>query len=93
MIPERERLKVTSEPRKLRIESEPFVLFVGRKFAACINVFDVKKKREYYVIVEAQSLSLPLLEIMQKEGGLTGIEVWVNKKTDERTSPYELTVV
>ena len=29
MIPSRERLKVTSEPRKIRIDSEPFVLFVG----------------------------------------------------------------
>jgi len=92
VISDRERLKVTSEPRKLRIESEPFVLFVGRKFAACANVYDLKRKRDYFLIIEAQSLSIPLLELMQKEGQLTGLEVWINKKTDERTAPYELSL-
>ena len=92
MISDRERLKVGSEPRKLRIDSEPFVLFVGRKFAACIDIHDLKKKRDYFLIIEAQSLSMPLLELMQVEGQLTGLEVWVNKKTDERTAPYELSL-
>lgn len=90
MIPDRERLKVNSEPRKIRIDSEPFVLFVGRKFAPCVDIYDLKKKRNYYLIIEAQSLSMPLLELMQSEGQLTGLELWINKKTEERTAPYEL---
>ena len=66
------------------------MLFVGRKFAPCVDIYDLKKRREYYLIIEAQSLSMPLLELIQTEGQLTGLELWINKKTEERTAPYEV---
>ena len=47
----RERLKIDLEPRKLRVESEPYVVFVGRTFVPVIDVFDVKSKREYFLII------------------------------------------
>ena len=43
---EKERLKVDMKPLKLRIESEPYVLFCGRSYAPVIDVYDIKSNRE-----------------------------------------------
>ena len=92
MTEERERLKVDSQPVKLRIESEPYAKFIGRKYAAVLNVYDLKRKRDYYLIIEAQSLSQPLNDIVEVEGGLVGMEVWINKASDEKMAKYQLTI-
>ena len=90
MIGPTERLKLNSEPHKVRIESEPYVRFVGRAFCPVINIYDIKKRREYFLIVGAQSLSMALKKIQENEGKLTGIEMWVNKASDDRAAKYEV---
>lgn len=87
---EKERLKIDSEPRKLRIDCEPYVKFVGKAYCPVVDVFDLKKRREYFLIISAQSLSLPLRKISEQEQKLAGIEVWVNKASDEKFAKYEL---
>ena len=90
MTSDRERLKVTSKPLKLRVESEPYVVFLGRKFSTAIDVYDVKTRREYYLIIEAQSLSMPLKHLIDVEGGLRELVIWINKESDDKRAKYEI---
>lgn len=92
MMDDRERLKFDTQPIKLRIESEPYVRFVGKKYAASLNVYDVKSKREYYIIIDAQSLSQPLHEIAMKENGLKHLEMWISKESDDKYARYEISL-
>ena len=87
---DKERLKIDSQPLKLRIESEPYAKYLGRKYAVVIDVFDVKLKREYYLIIDPQSLSQPIYELTVTEGRLRDIELWIAKESDEKYSKYEV---
>jgi len=89
--PDRERLIVDSAPKKLRIESEVYSVFVGRNFVPVIDVIEIKTGREYFLIVYAQSISRPLAEwIRENNSSAMHIEFWINKKSDQKTAPYEL---
>ena len=78
-------------PRFLRIESEPYVTFAGRSFIPAIDVYDLKEKREYFLIISAQSISVPIKEWMdQNHGKISHLEFWINKKTAEKKSKYEI---
>ena len=87
---DRERLKIDSQPIKLRIESEPYAKFLSRKYCVVIDVFDIRKKREFYLIIDAQSLSGPIHELRVAEGDLRDIEIWVSKETEEKYAKYEV---
>lgn len=89
---DRERLKVDTQPIKLRIESEPYAKFLGRKYSVLIDVYDIKRKREYILIIEPQSLSQPIHELATTEGSLKNIEIWISKESDEKYSKYELSL-
>lgn len=85
-----ERLKIDSRPRKLRIDSEPYVIFAYGKYCPVIDVVDMKTRIGYYVMVEAQSLAAPLRELEKVEGRLTNLIVWVNKESDEKYAKYQV---
>jgi hypothetical protein len=89
---DRERLKVDTQPIKLRIESEPYPKFLGRKYSVLIDVYDIKRKREYALSIEPQSLSQPIHELMTTEGSLKNIEIWISKKSDDKYARYELSL-
>ncbi len=94
LTPDRERLIIDSQPRKLRIESEIYVTFLSRNFVPVINVLDLKTNREYFFVVSAQSIGKTLYEwISENNNSAMHLEFWINKKTDERSSPYELEMV
>ena len=87
----RERLKIDLKPRKLRVESEPYVVFVGRTFVPVIDVFDVKSKREYFLIISAQSIASVFREWMNEaDSKLIHTEFWINKESTEKFSKYEI---
>jgi len=87
----RERIKVDIAPKKLRVESEPYVTFVGRNFVAVIDVLDIKTGREYFLIISAQSISQYLVRWQEENNGkLTHVEFWINKIGEERKAPFEL---
>ena len=92
MNEDRERLIVSTNPVKLRIESNPYVIFLGRSFIPVVNVYDIKMKREYYLPIGAQSISLPMHSWLEQEEQLTNIEFWVNKESELRTSKYEVSL-
>ena len=87
-----ERIKIDSQPIKLRIDSEPYAKFIGRKYCAVINVFEMKRRREYYLIIDAQSLSRPLFELEESEGALRELVIWINKESDEKYAKYEISI-
>ena len=87
---DKERVKIDNRPVKLRIESEPYARFIGRKYCVVIDVYDAKWKREYYLIIEPQSLSQPLFDLVESEGELSGLVVWVSKESDEKYSKYQV---
>ena len=90
---ERERLKIDTQPIKLRIESEPYVKFMGRKYSVVLDVFDIKKKREFFLVIEAQSLSQPIYELTVTEKKLKDIEIWLSKESEEKYAKYEIELV
>ena len=54
-------------------------------------MYDIKAKREYFLIISAQSISKYLKEWQDENGGkLTHLEFWVNKESEERFSQYEI---
>jgi len=85
-----ERLKLDTQPVKLRIESEPYAKYLGRKYGVVIDVYDVKRKRDYFLIIDPQSLSQPLYELETTEGKLKELVVWINKESDEKYAKYEV---
>jgi len=85
----RDRLKVDSMPIKLRIESEPYAVFVGRQFVAAIDVYDVKRKREFYLIISPMSLSQEIKSLIESEpNGIVDSEIWVSKESDDKFAKY-----
>jgi hypothetical protein len=88
----RERLIVSTNPVKLRIESNPYVIFLGRSFIPVVDVYDIRMKREYYLPIGAQSISLPMKNWFELEGQLVNIEFWINKESELRTSKYEVSL-
>ena len=90
---ERERLKIDTQPKRLRIESDPYVKFMGRKYSVVLDVFDVKKKREFFIVIEAQSLSQPIYELSVTEKKLKDLEIWLSKESDEKYAKYEIQLI
>lgn len=89
---DRERLKIDTQPIKLRIESEPYPKFLGRKYSVFIDVYDIKRKREYFLSIEPQSLSQPLNALATTEGSLRDLEVWISKTSDEKYAKYDISL-
>jgi len=89
---EKERIKIDRNPVKLRLDSEPYVFFMGKKYAAVVDVYELKRKREYFLIIEPQSLSIPLHQLQTAEGKLLGLVIWLSKESDDKFSKYEVTL-
>lgn len=90
MNTERDRLKVGREPVRLRAESEPYVIFSGRQFVPVLDVLDVRKGHEYYLIISPVSIGEKLFQWANESGRLRDIEFWINKQSDEKFAKYEL---
>lgn len=86
----RDRLKVGREPIRIRVESEPYAMFNGRQFVPVLDVLDVRKGHEYYLIISPISIGTKLYEWVTEAGRLRDIEFWINKQSDERLAKYEL---
>jgi hypothetical protein len=83
------RLKIDIEPRRILITSEPFVLYTPFGYQPVVEVLEVKTKRTYLLSIAARSLSQPLEQFrIENNGYMTGVEVWIRKKSTDRKSPY-----
>lgn len=89
---ELEPLKVNTEPVRLRIVSEPYVIFSPYGYQAAIDVWQIKKRRKKRLFLSARTLAVQL-EAIRKENEMknfSGIEFWINKESNSRKSPYVL---
>lgn len=86
---DREQLKIDIEPLRVLITSEPYVIYTVRGYQAVVDVFEKRKKREYYMFVTARSIADPIENLrVSNSGRLTGIEVWIRKSGSEKTAKY-----
>lgn len=85
-----EQLKVTTEPLRLNIISEPYVIYSKFGYQPAVNVWSGKRKREYRLLISAKSLSDGLEAIRKSTelGLFTGLEFWLHKSSEERNSLY-----
>ncbi len=84
----RDRLKIDIAPVKLRVESEPYVMFIRNQYLAVIDVYDIKAKREYFIIVSPVSLSVRFNELKLENGSLVDVEIWINKESTDKFAKY-----
>lgn len=87
-----EILKIDTEVIRIRFLGEPYVVFSSFGYQPAIDIWHVKKKRQFRLYLSARSLSSQLekIRITNNLTHLIGIEVWINKVSDERKSPYAL---
>ena len=85
-----EILKVDTEAVRIRLMSEPYVVCNSFGYQPAIDIWHIKKKRAYRLYLSARSLATQLEQIRSNNGltHFTGIEFWINKVSDQRTSPY-----
>ena len=87
-----ERLKVNTKPVKIRIDSEPYVAFLSRGFVPAIDVYDLRLKRHYSLIINSMSVSSVLLELAKVHGCLLNLQIWINKESDDKFAKYEISL-
>lgn len=87
-----EILKVDTEAIRIRLTSEPYVVYNSFGYQPAIDVWHIKKRRTYRLYLSARSLSSQLERIRDANNlaRFTGIEFWINKVSDQRTAPYIL---
>ena len=89
---EAEILKIDREAIKIRLLGEPYVVYNSFGYQAAIDIWHIKKKRKFRLYLSAKSLASQLEEIRKANAleNFTGIEFWINKGSEERTSAYVL---
>ena len=89
----RDRIKIDMAPVKLRIESDPYVVFIGKTFVPVIDVYNIKTKREHFLIISPVSISGEIQAwMMANDGSIVNLEFWINKVSDEKFSKYEISI-
>jgi len=87
-----EVLKIDTEAIKVRILGEPYVIFNTFGYQPAVDIWHVKKKRQFRLYLSAKSLSVQLEKIRNTNAleRFTGMEFWISKASGERTAPYVL---
>jgi hypothetical protein len=86
---EKDTLKIDTEPVRVQVLSEPYVVFNRFGYAPVIDVWVKKRKREYIMYLSAKSLGQGIEAIRQSnQSGFKGLEFWIRKETAEKTSKY-----
>jgi hypothetical protein len=84
-------LKIDTEPKRLLVTSEPYVIMTALGYQAVVNVIERKSRREHFIYIGPKSLAKPLDQLRQENGGKTlGLEFWLRKKDGEKYSEYIL---
>ena len=86
-----QRLKVETEPLKIRIDSEPFVTFTAMGYTVAIFVTALKWKRKYYLYISAKSIAEEFEKIRAlNAGSLIGQCFWISKEAEDKKSKYKV---
>lgn len=89
---ESEILKIDTEAIKIRLLGEPYVVYTSLGYQPAIDIWHVKKKRQFRLYLSAKSLSSQLEKIREANAldHFSGIEFWIYKSSSERASGYVL---
>lgn len=83
------QLKLNTEPRRLLITSEPYVVFSSFGYQAAVDVYEKKTKRHWSIYIGAVSFSKSLRTLATaNSGSAIGLEFWIRKASEERNSKY-----
>ena len=90
---ELEQLKVNTEAVKIRLTSEPYVVYNQFGYAVAVDVWLLKKRRKARLFLGSRTLGRQLEGIRSdaQVENFTGLEFWISKASDERNSAYVLT--
>ena len=85
-----ERLKVDTEPVRIQIISEPYIVHGRFGYQAAFDVWLVKRKRECLLLVAARSLSAGIEKIVHENEctSYVGLEFWIQKENETRMAKY-----
>ena len=85
-------LRIDTETIKVRLISEPYVVFNSYGYQPAIDVWHIKKKRKFRLFLSARTLSTELEKIRGSNNlnDFNGIEFWINKASDDRKAAYVL---
>jgi len=85
----KQQIKINETRSVLLIESEPYVIFGRMGYVPVLDVLDVHKGTNGYLVITAVSLGEPLHEIEQENSGqLKGVTISIQKESSSRMSPY-----
>jgi hypothetical protein len=90
-IPEADRLLFDTEPRKVTIVSEPYLILNNRGYAPAVDVVEARSKAKKYMYIAAKSISF-LVDTMRQEnnGRFIGIEFWIWKESDDKGATFKI---
>ena len=87
----KERLVIDIEPKLLVVISEAYVIYTVRGYQPVVDVMDRKTKREYFLFISAVSITKPLEQLRNENGGKhKGLEFWIYKEGPDRSAKYIL---
>ncbi len=84
-----DRLRVTTEPVRLLVASEPYLILTAFGYEAAVEVVLTKSQGVRYLLIGPRSLAVRLEEMRFQNGGFfSGLEFWVYKSGDDKKSSY-----
>jgi len=88
------QIKINENKTYLLIKSEPYVIFGRMGYVPVIDVEDIHKGTEGYLVISAVSLGETLNEIQtSNKGKLAGLSISLNKENSSRMSRYEVALM
>jgi hypothetical protein len=83
------QIKISDSRIVLLIKSEPYVVYGRMGYLPVINVEDIHKGLEGYLVITAVSLGEPLHAIqIENDGILVGVTIAIQKENNTKFSPY-----
>jgi hypothetical protein len=89
--PDVDRLLIDTEPKKLTILSEPYLVLNSRGYAPVVDVLEARSKTKKYMYIAAKSISL-FLDVMRQDNKdrFIGLEFWIWKESDEKGATFKI---
>ena len=85
------QIKINENKTYLLIKGEPYVIFGRMGYVPVIDVEDIHKGTNGYLVISAVSLGETLNEIQtSNKGKLTSLTISINKENSSRMSRYEV---
>ena len=85
-------LRVSTDPVRIRIETEADVIMTFRGYAPVVTVTILETGEKNMLYISARSLSQELEKRRERnDGRFTGLELTISKESDARTAQYVIT--